>query len=139
MAVVQAIRAYGRGYEKIPLRLKWPNDIYAAVSSSSTPPTAAADASEQKRKFVKVGGILINSTYSGSAYGLVVGIGVNVGNAAPTTGLDALARECGLPVFQREVLLARILGAFEELYGLFCREGWGSALEDVYYGMWLHR
>jgi biotin--protein ligase len=132
MAVVQAIRSYGRGYDKIPMHLKWPNDIYAGVTASTTP-------SGQNQKFVKVGGILINSTYSGSAYGLVVGIGVNVGNAAPTTGLDALARECGLPVFQREVLLARILGAFEELYALFCREGWGRVLENVYYGMWLHR
>jgi biotin---protein ligase len=138
MAVVQAVRSYGNGYDKIPMHLKWPNDIYAGVSASTTP-SDATPPSGQNPKFVKVGGILINSTYSGSAYGLVVGIGVNVGNAAPTTGLDALARECGLPAFQREVLLARILGAFEELYGLFCREGWGRTLEDVYYGMWLHR
>lgn len=27
MAVVEAVKAYGEGYDDIPVRLKWPNDI----------------------------------------------------------------------------------------------------------------
>ena len=127
MAVVQAARGYARGYERLRLRLKWPNDVYAGTTKEGG-----------EEGFVKVGGGVVNSSYAGESYGLVVGVGVNVANAAPTTGLDALATQCGLPVFQREILLAKILAAFEELYGTFCAEGWGSKLEDIYYGMWLH-
>jgi biotin--protein ligase len=27
MAVVEAVKFYGEGYEDVPVRLKWPNDI----------------------------------------------------------------------------------------------------------------
>jgi biotin--protein ligase len=27
MAVVQGIKSYGKGYEDMPVKLKWPNDI----------------------------------------------------------------------------------------------------------------
>lgn len=27
IAVAEAIRAYGEGYENVPVKLKWPNDI----------------------------------------------------------------------------------------------------------------
>jgi biotin---protein ligase len=126
MAVIAGVRAYARGYERVAdkVRLKWPNDVYAVTEDGT---------------YVKIGGVLVNSTYSGDAYGLVVGVGVNVANAAPTTGLDAIARSCGIEPFQRETLLARILASFEELYTAFCVEGWGSRMEGIYYDMWLHK
>jgi biotin---protein ligase len=130
MAVVQAVKQYARGYNKLRLRLKWPNDIYAGINATE---------GEKDDTYIKIGGVLVNSTYSGDSYGLVVGVGVNVANAAPTTGLDALAMKFGLPAFQRETLLARILAVFEDLYHTFSTEGWASSLEDVYYGMWLHK
>jgi biotin--protein ligase len=128
MAVVRGAKTYARGYDALPLRLKWPNDVYAEEFSSGSKPG-----------YVKVGGILVNSSYSGEEYGLVVGVGVNVANAAPTTGLDLLAKRLGLPPFETEKLLARILTTFEELYVKFCGEGWGSDLESMYYDMWLHK
>lgn len=128
MAVVRGAQTYARGYADIPLKLKWPNDVYARDPASSA----------AEPRYVKVGGILVNSSYSGQEYGLVVGVGVNVANAAPTTGLDMLARQAGLPVFESEKLLARVLTVFEELYRTFCRDGWERELEDLYYGMWLH-
>jgi biotin--protein ligase len=128
MAVVRGAKTYARGYDAIPLRLKWPNDVYAEEPTSGSKPT-----------YVKVGGILVNSTYSGNEYGLIVGVGVNVANAAPTTGLDLLAKRLGLPPFEPEQLLARILTSFEDLYTQFCRDGWGTGLETIYYGMWLHK
>ena len=27
IAIVEAIQSYGQGYEKIPVKIKWPNDI----------------------------------------------------------------------------------------------------------------
>jgi biotin--protein ligase len=148
MAVVQAVTQYARGYDRLRgrLRLKWPNDIYAdssnvtASESSSSSSASGGGGKNQKGvdSYVKIGGVLVNSSYSGDSYGLVVGVGMNVANAAPTTGLDALAAQCGLPAFQRETLLAKILAAFEDLYNIFCVEGWGRKLEDIYYGMWLH-
>lgn len=27
IAIVEAVQSYGEGYEKIPIRIKWPNDI----------------------------------------------------------------------------------------------------------------
>jgi biotin--protein ligase len=123
MAVVRGVRRYSKAHAKLGVRLKWPNDVYAEESDG---------------KFVKVSGILVNSTYSGDAYGLVVGVGINVANAAPTIGLDALAVKKGLEPFQREKLLGLILGSFEDLYIQFCTEGWGRSLEEEYLGMWLH-
>jgi len=89
---------------------------------------------------VKIGGILVNSSYSGSDYNLVVGIGLNLANAAPTTSLNALAAASRhkLEPFQPEKLLARILTTFESIYNNFCSEGWNRTLEDEYYRNWLH-
>lgn len=35
LAIVEGIKTYDRGYERIPVRLKWPNDICTPFSSSS--------------------------------------------------------------------------------------------------------
>lgn len=134
LATVAGIHSYDAGYSRLPLRLKWPNDIYALDPSRSADATStnAAD-------YAKIGGVLVNSSYTGAAYTLVAGVGVNVANAAPTTSLDALARAQGLPAFRAERLLAAILARFEALYRVFCREGWGAAaLEGEYYRLWLH-
>lgn len=135
LATVMGVHAYDAGYAKLPVRLKWPNDIYAL-----DPATAAFKAGNSKNPsdFAKIGGVLVNSSYQGSEYTLVAGVGVNVANAAPTTSLDALARAHGLPPFRAEKLLASILVKFEEMYRRFCREGWSEDLERIYYGYWLH-
>ena len=61
LAVVEACReekVLGRWGERI--RLKWPNDIYALVGSEG----------EEKRK---VGGILVNTSFSGGNVDIVIG------------------------------------------------------------------
>jgi biotin--protein ligase len=128
LAVVSGIASYDRGYSVVPVKLKWPNDIYALDPQSE----------EGKPSYVKIGGILVNSSYSGGDYTLVVGIGINVTNAAPTTGLNVLASRVKLPPFQPEKLLARILTSFEWIYAQFCRTGWDRNLESMYYKNWLH-
>ncbi|KUJ20676.1 class II aaRS and biotin synthetase [Mollisia scopiformis] len=126
IAIVEGIQSYDRGYQNTPVKLKWPNDIYAL---DPTKPN--------KKEYVKIGGILVNSSYSHGNYDLVVGIGLNTTNAAPTTSLNALLPS-HLPPFTLEKLLARILTKFEIIYKAFCRTGFDKKLEETYYKHWLH-
>ncbi|ESZ97935.1 putative biotin apo-protein ligase [Sclerotinia borealis F-4128] len=126
IAIVEAIHSYDKGYDTVPIKLKWPNDIY--VQDPSKP---------GKKEYVKVGGILVNSSYSSGNYNLVVGIGLNTTNAAPTTSLNALLPPHLAP-FSLEKLLARFLTKFENIYKTFCRNGFDAKLEEVYYKHWLH-
>ncbi|QSZ30271.1 hypothetical protein DSL72_004793 [Monilinia vaccinii-corymbosi] len=126
IAIVEAIHSYDKGYDTVPIKLKWPNDIYAQDLSKTG-----------KREYVKVGGILVNSSYSSGNYDLVVGIGLNTTNAAPTTSLNALLPPHLAP-FTLEKLLARFLTKFENIYKSFCRSGFDQKLEEVYYKHWLH-
>jgi biotin--protein ligase len=128
LAIVQGIKNYAPGYSKIPVKLKWPNDIYAQLPGSANNPV------------VKIGGILVNSSYSGSTYDLVCGIGLNLSNALPTTSLNLLASTQSPPLkaFTHEKLLASILAQFESLYSTFCQAGFTRDMEGDYYDNWLH-
>ncbi len=126
IAIVEGIQSYDKGYENVAVKLKWPNDIYARDPSKP-----------DEKAFVKIGGILVNSSYSSGSYDLVVGIGLNTTNALPTTSLNALLPS-NLAPFTLEKLLARILTKFETIYKSFCRTGFDAALEKIYYKHWLH-
>jgi biotin--protein ligase len=128
LAIVQGIKNYAPGYQKIPVKLKWPNDIYAQLPGSANNPV------------VKIGGILVNSSYSGTTYDLVCGIGLNLSNALPTTSLNLLASTQSPPLkpFTPEKLLASILAQFESLYDTFCQAGFTRDMEGAYYDAWLH-
>lgn len=128
LAIVQGIATYAPGYDALPVKLKWPNDIYAQLPGSPANP------------LVKIGGILVNSSYSGSGYDLVVGIGINLSNALPTTSLNQLAAAADPPLkpLTAEKLLAAILARLEALYRDFCRLGFTRDMEQEYYESWLH-
>ena len=128
LAIVQGIKTYAPGYDQVPIKLKWPNDIYAQLPGSPTNP------------LVKIGGILVNSSYSGSSYDLVVGIGLNLSNALPTISLNQLAASVDPPLkpFSPEKLLASILAQLESLYRDFCVLGFSEEMESDYYDSWLH-
>jgi biotin--protein ligase len=153
LAVVQGIKTYDSSdrtsstdstssrrsrYADLPIKLKWPNDIYALSPGKS--PTSNPDA------YTKIGGILVNSHYNAESYIAVCGIGLNVSNTAPTTSLNTLLeasartndRHPPLPPFTLERLLARILICFETLYTRFLDTGFDSYFEDLYYKDWLH-
>lgn len=132
MAVVQAIKNYDKGYNVLPIKLKWPNDIYALDPKSLT------KEGDQRTSYTKIGGILVNSSYSGGDYTLISGIGLNVLNSRPSTSLSHLTAHYGLPAFTLEKLLAAIIVHFEALYARFCRTGFDASFEDIYYGAWLH-
>ena len=61
LAVVEAVHQI---YGDIGLRIKWPNDIYARVGTDSQPIS---------ERYKKVGGILVNSSYAGGDFTLVIG------------------------------------------------------------------
>lgn len=126
LAIVRGVKQYAPGYDALPVRLKWPNDIYAA------PPGAPSDA------VVKIGGILVNSSYSGTNYDVVCGVGLNLSNALPTTSLNLLAQRAGLKPLAPEKLLASILAQFEGLYDEFRVHGFSREMEGEYYDSWLH-
>jgi len=146
IAIVEGIQSYDRGYNNLPVKLKWPNDICKSrtrgCSKSQLSQADAQDPSKPgKKEYVKIGGILVNSSFSAGAYDLVVGIGLNTTNAAPTTSLNALL---SMPTFSSlapfivEKLLARILTKFETIYKRFIRTGFDQKLEETYYKNWLH-
>ncbi|KAF1814851.1 class II aaRS and biotin synthetase [Eremomyces bilateralis CBS 781.70] len=133
LAIVDGIKSYGPGYSKLPIKLKWPNDVYAL-----RPEFASSGKTEDRNSYAKIAGILVNSSYAGGDFTLVVGIGVNVANALPTTALNLLAKAAGLRPFSSESLLASILAKFENIYQKFCRTGWDANMEEDYYKKWLH-
>ncbi|KAG0251655.1 biotin holocarboxylase synthetase [Actinomortierella ambigua] len=145
LAVVEAVRSRP-GYEEIPMRLKWPNDIYAEAPLDHPSQAVAHESENGMPKMVKIGGVLVNSNFSGSEFLLVIGCGVNTTNPNPTTSVNHLIRYynerhgTNLALFTQESLLARVLTKFEELYnGFLGGNGTGFAqFEQLYYRRWLH-
>ncbi|KAK9319739.1 biotin-protein ligase [Lipomyces orientalis] len=145
LAIVEAIRTYGPGYDELDVRLKWPNDVYArnpaydeAVAEGATPLPA---------KYLKIAGILVNSNFANNEYLLVVGCGINTANEAPTTSLNTLVAAANvkrrrevrqaLEPFKIERLFAKIMWMFERMYNIFKVQGF-YAFEEMYYARWLH-
>lgn len=133
LAIVEAVQTYDGGrYAAMPLKIKWPNDVYCRDPNRPN-----------ETVYVKIAGILANCAYSAGNYQVVLGIGINTNNGRPTTSLDALlpvfgSRHQQLPPFRIERLTARLLTRLESLYALFCRDGFAGALEQRYYRHWLH-
>lgn len=150
MAVVDGIKNYdGNLYKNMPIKLKWPNDIYALD------PVKFKESGDRNENYVKMGGILVNSHYSSSEYLCVCGIGLNVANALPTISLNQLVpllpsllsqsqtRSASTatvppPTFTLEPLLASILTSFESIYTRFLSLGFDPVLQQQYYDNWLH-
>ena len=57
--MVEGIKRYGEGWEKVNVGIKWPNDVYGK--------------SRYAERWEKIGGIIVNSTYLENEYVLVVG------------------------------------------------------------------
>ncbi|KAF9949602.1 biotin holocarboxylase synthetase [Mortierella alpina] len=148
LAVVESVCSLP-GYEDLPLRLKWPNDIYAEAPldhPSQAEAARARDGQPAGPKMIKIGGVLVNSNFSGSEFLLVIGCGVNATNPNPTTSINHLIRYHNkatgrnLQEFSQETLLAHILVKLEEFHKQFLGgNGRGFAqFEEMYYKRWLH-
>lgn len=145
LAMVEALRGYGPGYEDMPIFLKWPNDLYARNPSWSG--IDVGQSGVLNDEFLKIGGVLVNSNILDGEYVLVFGSGTNVSNAAPTTSvnliLDALnvirvkEGRSKLPAYKSEILLAVFMSRLEEMLETFKYQGF-AVFEDLYYKRWLH-
>ncbi|KAL1920953.1 uncharacterized protein VTP21DRAFT_11588 [Calcarisporiella thermophila] len=128
LAIVEAVRTRP-GYEEIPLRLKWPNDIYAELQDGTT---------------VKIGGILVNSSFTKNEFTIVVGCGINTSNPLPTTSINHIISRANqvhgsrLEIFSQETLLAAIMVKFEAFYRRFLLNGFDNDLMKLYTRRWLH-
>lgn len=138
MAIVSGIKTYdGSTYKNLPVKLKWPNDIYAL-----DPNKANERGLSENEKYTKIGGILVNSHYNSKEYIAVCGAGINLSNSSPTVSLNdlipLLPRNRDAPPFQLEKLLASILVSFESIYQQFMVTGFDGVMEEMYYKDWLH-
>lgn len=158
LALIESILGYGSevqglgvGYEDMPLRLKWPNDMYALKpeyyhnigDKNMTSLTVEGDS----QKWAKISGALINSQFINGEYYLVWGGGVNVSNEAPTTSLNlvldklnkirALSGMMPLPYYKHEVLLARVVYTMGQFFDVFKHAGLKPFL-PLYYKRWFH-
>ncbi|KAG2173767.1 hypothetical protein INT43_005187 [Umbelopsis isabellina] len=132
LAVVESIRTR-KGYENVPLRLKWPNDIYAEVKEKN-------DQGDLVTILKKVGGLLVNSSFLRNEFLLVVGCGINLNNRLPTTSINDVIRshDSTLPSLTPEDTLSGVLVKFEQFYNTFCADGMGAWFLNKYYERWLH-
>lgn len=158
IALIESILGYGlveagsgNGYEDMPLKLKWPNDIYILKPEYFNKLEDKDDVSStvegDDAKWFKVSGALVNSQYLDGRYHLVWGAGVNVSNEAPTTSLNLVLSQLNvirtkqgklaLPPYQIEILLAKIMANLNNFYAVFMKAGLNPFL-PLYYKRWFH-
>lgn len=126
--MIKTIKSFP-GAEGLDIRIKWPNDIYSGPSYG-TP--------------IKLGGIIAQSTMSRGMFEVVIGIGINVSNSAPTTCLNALLAQVASSqgnthptLIAQEALLAKFLTVFEADFQTLELRGF-DPFRSSYLGMWLH-
>ncbi|XP_050976887.1 biotin--protein ligase [Labeo rohita] len=123
LAVVESVRTLP-GYEDVDLRLKWPNDIYYS-------------------NLMKLGGVLVNSTFIDRTFHLLIGCGFNVSNSNPTVCINDLVRQqnrehgLGLEPLATAQLIGRSVTLLERYVSEFQLHG-SQALLPLYYRRWVH-
>lgn len=126
LAVVEACKednVLGKWGEGI--RLKWPNDLYALVGEG-----------EEKRK---VGGVLVNTSFSGGNVDVVIGCGLNILNPPPITSISQLLPHGRKDSLSIENTAAAIMATFESMWSIFIQNrGSFEPFMDLYLERWLH-
>ncbi|KAJ7845897.1 biotin-ligase [Mycena leptocephala] len=144
LAVVEACRDESvLGEAAAPVRLKWPNDIYAVFG----------DGEGSKRK---IGGILVNTSFAGGKVDIVIGnnlsaffatavidllpgSGLNVLNPPPITSLSQLLPSDDDYHLSMERTAAAILVKFERMWSIFVKgKGSFEPFMDLYLQRWMH-
>uniref|UniRef100_UPI00398F5370 biotin--protein ligase isoform X2 n=1 Tax=Pristiophorus japonicus TaxID=55135 RepID=UPI00398F5370 len=112
------------GYEDIDLRVKWPNDIYYS-------------------DLMKLGGVLVNSTLTGTTFHALIGCGFNVSNSNPTICINNIIQQHNkehgtyLQPLRIDQLIARTVTILENLMSIFQSKGPNGVL-PLYYKRWVH-
>ncbi|XP_077977245.1 biotin--protein ligase-like [Glandiceps talaboti] len=123
LAVVEAVCSLP-GYKDIDLRLKWPNDIYYGSD-------------------LKLGGVLVNSSFFIGEFTAVIGCGVNVDNSNPTLCINDIIQQYNkdhgthLAKLTVEEQIARTITHMEQIIDEFMTHGKDPFLAR-YYKRWLH-
>lgn len=158
LALIELVLGYGSdvqgegcGYEDMPVRLKWPNDMYALkpefFRSFSDKDSTSNTVEGDDEKWAKISGALINSQFLNGQFYLVWGGGINVSNSAPTTSLNLVLEKLNhiraekgldpLPPYEHETLLAKLVFTMGQFYNVFQRLGLKPFL-PLYYKRWFH-
>ncbi|AMD20074.1 HCL077Wp [Eremothecium sinecaudum] len=157
LAYCEAILSYAPGYEDIPVRVKWPNDLYALTPEyyysngiklvGKGMDAKPAPLSETEQAYVKISGLLVNTHFAAGKYTLLLGCGLNISNEAPTTSLkiwvEIINRErfilglSPIPEVEEEKLLALYMKCLDKMIDSFLRLG-TQFLLPRYYRLWLH-
>ncbi|KAJ9474009.1 Biotin--protein ligase [Pseudozyma hubeiensis] len=144
------------------VRIKWPNDIYAEIppldaeASAETGTAARAKTATFElngKRYAKLGGILVNSQFSGGKeFVLISGCGVNCLNPRPTTSVSDLISihnqsliasnadpSSLLPPITQEKLAGAILSTFDSIWKTFMQhQGGFRPFVERYRQVWLH-
>ena len=133
LAALAVVDAIASSHPHLPVRLKWPNDIYARRPGST---------SSYPHAWAKIGGVLVTSSYAATASGIpaymcVVGVGLNVCNRASSPSALCLADLHPGP-WASETLLSDVLAAFQRLYARFRGIGFAADIRARYEEAWLH-
>lgn len=157
LAYCKAILSYAPGFEDLPVKIKWPNDLYAmkpeyyrtkklrltgrGLAGSKTPLTDVEPA------YVKISGLLVNTNFLNNCYSLLLGCGLNVSHDGPTTSLNSWvsilnkerekANMNPLPFVEIEKLQALYMNNLNVVLDTFLNKGPDSVLPE-YYDLWLH-
>lgn len=157
LAYCKAIYSYADGFEDIPVRIKWPNDLYALNPKYYTNKKMKllgtgfdhnlVSLKDIEPAYVKISGLLVNTQFMKNKYTLLLGCGLNVNVDGPTTSLntwvDILNKEREeknlslLPHVEIEILQARYMNQLEKLLKQFVDYGSELILPE-YYRYWLH-
>lgn len=157
LAYCKAITSYGPGYSDLPVRIKWPNDLYALSPKhyknnnisllGKSLDKALVPLTDIEPAYVKIAGLLVNTHFINDKYVLLLGCGLNVSHDGPTTSLNSLikilnrerefARLDHLAPLELEKLHALYMNNLETLVKRFVDSG-ASAILPEYYDLWLH-
>ena len=127
LTMVEAILSIPQ-YESLPVKIKWPNDIYCLVDDETGAPHTG-------RK--KIGGVLVQANYiSDNQTRLLIGIGINTANPKPTYCLNELALHAQLPPTSREAVMKRFCELFPRLSYEWSRDF--DKFQQDYKNRWIH-
>lgn len=157
LAYCRAITNHAPGFEDLPVRIKWPNDLYILSPdyyyakklklTGNKFDHNVVPLTDIEPAYVKVAGLLVNTHIFDNKYTLLLGCGLNISCTGPTTSLDRWVdiinderKQTGLeplPHVTKEKLLADYMNNLEDVIKTFMTRGVRYVLPE-YYSYWLH-
>ncbi|CAI4037765.1 hypothetical protein SMKI_04G0980 [Saccharomyces mikatae IFO 1815] len=157
LAYCKAILSYAPGFSDIPVRIKWPNDLYALnpvyykrknlnLVNTGFEHTKLP-LGDVEPAYLKISGLLVNTHFINNKYCLLLGCGINLTSDGPTTSLQTWVNILNeerqqlnldlLPAIKIEKLQALYMNNLEVILKEFIKYGAAKILPS-YYDLWLH-